>query len=57
MAKGNWNPNVIKPKSRCRYCGYVIKKKDVRYVGFIPCHAGCAEKRNLTHTATQGNKS
>lgn len=53
MAKGNWNPNVIKPKTRCRYCGYVLKKKEIRYVGYIPCHAECADKRNLAHTEMQ----
>ena len=53
MAKGNWKPDVIKPKTRCRYCGYVLKKKEVRYVGYIPCHAECANKRHLVHTAIQ----
>ncbi len=53
MAKGNWNPNVINPKTRCRYCGYVLKKKEIRYVGYVPCHAECANKRNLVHAATQ----
>lgn len=53
MAKGNWKPDVIKPKTRCRYCGYVLKNKEIRYVGYIPCHAECANKRNLVHTAIQ----
>jgi len=51
MAKGNWKPDVIKPRTRCRYCGYVLKKNEIRYVGYIPCHAECANKRNLIHTA------
>lgn len=47
MAKGNWKPNVIKPKTRCRYCGYALKKKEIYRVGVYPCHFECAKKRGL----------
>jgi len=57
MAKGNWNPSVIKPKTRCRLCGYVIKKKDlVKLEGIYPAHLSCALKtdREFTERPTKG---
>lgn len=54
MAKGNWNPNVIKPKARCRLCGGVIREKRgdvfVRLNGINPAHQTCADKRGLNYS-------
>lgn len=50
MAKGNWNPSVIKPKTRCRYCGAVIKSGMVYVEGYKPAHKDCAERRNLNYS-------
>jgi len=46
MAKGNWNPSVIKPKTRCRRCGAVIKNRVymVFLDGVTPAHYHCAMK-------------
>lgn len=51
MARGNWNPDVIKPKPRCRLCGRVVKPADfVRLGGIYPAHRPCAlaNKREFT---------
>ena len=46
MARGNWNPEVIKPKPRCRLCGRVIKAADfVRIDGIYPAHRACADDK------------
>lgn len=54
MAKGNWNPNVIKPRARCRLCGGVIlvKRGDVfvRLDGINPAHKSCADNRGRKYT-------
>jgi hypothetical protein len=51
MAKGNWNPKVIKPKTRCRLCGHVVKQKDfVRLNGTNPAHISCAVARGRQYT-------
>lgn len=39
MAQGNWNPDVIKAKPRCRLCRRVVLIKDlVRLDGVNPAH-------------------
>lgn len=48
MAKGNWKPNVIKPKTRCRYCGIVIHGKMYYADGYKPCHKECADRRGIS---------
>ena len=50
MSKGYWRPEVIRPRTRCRFCGYVIKGKEniYRVDGYKPCHRDCAERRGLT---------
>jgi hypothetical protein len=50
MAKGNWKPDVIKPRTRCLYCGAVIKSDKVYVDGYQPAHKGCAERRNLNYS-------
>jgi len=51
MARGNWNPNVIKPKPRCRLCRFVVKDKDfVRLDGIYPAHKTCAVDRGRLFT-------
>jgi hypothetical protein len=50
MAKGNWNPSVIKPKTRCRICGRVIKEDKVFIDGIFPAHGGCAIFRKREYT-------
>jgi hypothetical protein len=50
MAKGNWKSNVIKPKARCRLCGYVIKGQWVYINGCNPTHKECAERRGTPFT-------
>ena len=54
MAKGNWNPNVIKPRVRCRLCGGVIlvKRGDVfvRLDGINPAHKSCADNHGKKYT-------
>jgi len=53
MAKGNWNPAVIHPKTRCHLCGKVIQKKDVYRVylnGITPAHRTCAILKNKEFT-------
>jgi hypothetical protein len=54
MAKGNWKPSVIKPKTRCRICGRVIKEDKVFIDGIFPAHGGCAihNRREDTRTFT-----
>lgn len=59
MAKGNWNPNVIKPSRRCYLCGRVLKKKDVYRVyinGITPVHRACAILKNREYTEWQETK-
>jgi hypothetical protein len=49
MARGNWNPNVIAPKPRCRLCGRVVKAADfVRLGGINPAHRSCAVEKGRT---------
>lgn len=49
MARGNWNPDVIKPKARCRFCARVVEKKSmVRVDGLYPAHADCAQWKGCT---------
>lgn len=51
MAKGNWKPEVIKPKTRCRLCGRVVKVKDfVRLGGVNPAHLSCAVAKGREYT-------
>ena len=51
MAKGNWKPSVIKPKARCRLCGYIVKGDEfVRLNGVNPAHKSCADRRGLVYT-------
>ena len=51
MAKGNWKPNVIKPKMRCLLCGRVLVKRDmVRLDGISPAHEICAIRKNREYT-------
>ena len=51
MAKGNWNPKVIKPKTRCRLCGKVINNVYRVYLdGITPAHRACAILKNREHT-------
>lgn len=43
MARGNWSPDRIKPRPRCRLCRYVVRKADmVRLDGVNPAHRDCA---------------
>lgn len=51
MARGNWNPEVIKPKPRCRLCNWVVKTADfVRLDGIYPAHRVCAQAKNRPFT-------
>jgi hypothetical protein len=51
MARGNWDPHVIKPKPKCRICRLVVKKADfVRLDGIAPAHKRCAEARGRAFT-------
>lgn len=51
MAQGNWNPEVIKPKSRCRLCKQGVKSVDfVRLDGVNPAHRACAQTMGRTYT-------
>lgn len=51
MARGNWNPEIIKPKPRCRLCGRVVKTADfVRLDGIYPAHRICAEAQQRAFT-------
>lgn len=50
MAKGNWKPDVIKPKTRCRYCGAVITRDKVYVDGYKPAHKGCALSRGADYS-------
>lgn len=52
MAKGNWKPNVIKPKTRCHLCGYVIKSDKVYLNGITPAHRYCAEAKSRDFSET-----
>lgn len=43
MSRGNWNPDVIKPKAKCRLCARVVKAREfVRLNGINPAHRACA---------------
>lgn len=49
MAKGNWNPSVIQPKARCRFCTRVVEQKDiVRVDGLYPAHVECAQLKGCS---------
>ena len=51
MARGNWNPEVIKAKPRCRLCGRVVKAADfVRIDSIYSAHRTCADDKQRTHT-------
>lgn len=51
MAQGNWNPEVIKAKPRCRLCGRVVPTSHfVRLDGVNPAHRACAEERGRAYT-------
>ncbi|CAG9237768.1 hypothetical protein PSP6_750007 [Paraburkholderia tropica] len=51
MAQGNWNPEVIKAKPRCRLCTRVVKSDDfVRLDGVNPAHRACAQARGRDYT-------
>ena len=51
MAQGNWNPEVIKAKPRCRFCKRVIKSGDfVRLDGVNPAHRACAQAGGRAYT-------
>ena len=51
MAQGNWNPDVIKSKPRCRSCKQVAKSGDfVRIDGVNPANRACAQVRGRAHT-------
>lgn len=54
MARGNWNPTVIKAKPRCRLCARVVKPADfVRLEGVYPAHNACAEAKQRPYTEGQ----
>ncbi|SAL87799.1 hypothetical protein AWB74_08270 [Caballeronia arvi] len=54
MAQGNWNPEVIKPKPRCRLCRRVVTSADfVRLDGVSPAHRGCAQLRGRAYIEGQ----
>lgn len=56
MAKGNWKPHAIRPKTRCHICGGVIRVHAERaYLGMStngtqihPVHMGCVEQHRPT---------
>jgi hypothetical protein len=53
MARGNWNPNVIKPKTRCKLCGFIKASPAEKWVyinGCNPAHKSCAERKNIKYT-------
>lgn len=51
MAGGNWKPEVIKAKPRCRLCARVVKLADfVRIDGIYPAHRACAEAKQRPYT-------
>jgi hypothetical protein len=51
MARGNWNPEVINPKAKCRLCGHVVKTAEfVRLNGINPAHRACAVAKGRTFT-------
>lgn len=51
MAQGNWNPDVIQAKPRCRLCRRVVLPKDmVRLDGVAPAHKVCADDRGRAYT-------
>lgn len=51
MAQGNWNPEVIKAKPRCRLCARVVKPANfVRLDGVNPARRACAEARGRSYT-------
>lgn len=51
MARGNWNPEVIKAQPRCRLCARVVLRRDiVRLDGVKPAHKVCADAKQLAYT-------
>ena len=51
MARGNWNPEVVKPRPRCRLCvRAVLAREMVRIDGVKPAHKVCADAKQLTYT-------
>ncbi|EOV4287860.1 hypothetical protein ACONYW_002002 [Escherichia coli] len=51
MAQGNWNPDVIKAKPRCRLCRRVVLIKDlVRLDGVNPAHKNCADEAGRAYS-------
>lgn len=51
MAQGNWNPDVINARPRCRLCRRVVLLRDmVRLDGVNPAHKECADERQRTYT-------
>lgn len=51
MAKGNWKPDKIKPRTRCRLCGFVVKAPEfVRLEGVYPAHRSCAQKKGREYS-------
>ena len=51
MPGAHWNPDVMKPKPRCRLCRYLVKPADfVRLDGIYPAHRICAVARNRNFT-------
>lgn len=51
MARGNWRPEVIIPKPRCRLCARIVNKADfVRLGGVQPAHRACAQSAGRDFT-------
>jgi hypothetical protein len=51
MARGNWNPEVVKAQPRCRLCRHVVRLADlVRLDGVAPAHRICATERGRSFT-------
>lgn len=51
MARGNWNPDVVKARPRCRLCARVVLVRDmVRLDDVNPSHKACADAKQLTYT-------
>lgn len=51
MVSGNWNPDVVKARPRCRLCARVVLLSDmVRIDGVKPAHKTCADARLLAYT-------
>lgn len=51
MARGNWNPEVVKARPRCRVCVRVMLAREmVRIDGVKPAHKACADAKQFTYT-------